>query len=215
MPMSSLCRPRRCTAAVAIAIIATSFSIAAVTPAAALPSLTYDAPVITAAAGSTVALGATLGIPVGDPGLTTDAFGSDGATLVLGQPLDIEGTFFGTPAYLFRQDTQWQAPAQNPLANLSVPSGGSVHLDLGQLVIGADLPAGDYTTDIGVYVQCQLTCVANPFMPPNFADAGLLTIRVTAVPEPSPLVPLALASGTVLLAIRRRSRGSIAMRSPS
>ena len=166
----------------------------------AAPTLTYDSPILAATPGSTVLIGATLSLAPTDNPIHT------GSALSLGQPEDINAFFVGTPAYYFAQNSSWTPPAEDPLADLNVPAGSSVHLDLGSIVLGTALPTGDYTTDIGIYYACTTGfCLASPFFTPSFADAGLLTIDVTEAPEPATLL-LLIAGLLGLATIRRKAQ---------
>ena len=111
----------------------------------AAPTLTYDSPILAAIPGSTVFIGATLSLAPTDNPIHA------GSALFLGQPEDINADLFGTPAYYFARNSSWTPPAEDPLADLNVPAGSSVHLDLGSIALGTALPPGDYTTDIGIY----------------------------------------------------------------
>lgn len=174
-------------------------------------TLTYDHPVLNGIPGNTLPVGGTL---TSDGPIITDENGANvihlpdgssfvGYQLLLGQPLDIDSFLFGSPAYFFALNTTWTPPTENPLANLDIPSGDPVHLDLGSIILGSALPSGTYTTDIGVYSACVFSiCDGNPFELPNFADAGLLTINVAGVPEPPSL--LLMAAGLLALGAARR-----------
>ena len=166
----------------------------------AAPTLTYDLPILAAIPGSTVFIGATLSLAPTDNPIHA------GSALFLGQPEDINADLFGTPAYYFARNSSWTPPAEDPLADLNVPAGSSVHLDLGSIALGTALPPGDYTTDIGIYESCTIFCLVFPFSPPNFADAGLLAIDVTEAPEPATL--LLLITGLLGLATIRRKAQS-------
>ena len=167
----------------------------------AAPTLTYNSPIVAATPGSTVLIGAILSLAPTDNPIHT------GSGLSLGQREDINAFFVGTPAYYFAQNSSWTPPAEDPLADLNVPAGSSVHLDFGSIVLGTALPPGDYTTDIGIYYACTTDfCLASPFFTPSFADAGLLTIDVTEAPEPATL--LLLTAGLLWLATIRRKAQS-------
>lgn len=154
--------------------------------------------------GSTVNLGATLSLALTDSPIITDQNGANTVTLpdgwtfvdyqlVVGQALDIDAYFFGTPANAFFNNSTWVAPIDNPVANLDLQPGNSIHLDLGSIILGPGLPPGTYTTDIGVYSACVASfCLYNPFEFPNFADAGPLTINVVGVPEPATMLLLSV-----------------------
>jgi hypothetical protein len=138
-----------------------------------------------------VDIGATL--TVGSFGLTTDSSGiqiaSAGGTIIyfgrldFVQPLDL--TFYGTPASFFSQHTEFVPGNHSQLENLNLDPRSSLHLDLGYIVADAGLPAGSYTTDIGINQECSADdCDLSPFAPPSFADAGTLSVNVAAIPEP-------------------------------
>ena len=176
----------------------------AVSPVSAAPTLTYDLAVLSGAPGSTVLIGATLSLAPTDTPISTDQYGG-GLSIDQQQPLAFLISPAGLPPdYYFFQNTSWTAPSQDPLTDLNVPAGGSVHLDLGSIVLGTALPLGDYTTDIGIYSSSDcpdlppgesgvVICdIIYPYVsPPDFADAGLLTIVVTEVPEPAAVLLLA------------------------
>jgi hypothetical protein len=86
-----------------------------------------------------------------------------------------------------------------------VQPGNSVHLDLGGIILGTALPPGNYTTDVGVYSACVATfCLVSTGVPPDFADAGVLTITVTDVSEPA--TTFLLGSGLIGLLAGNRSK---------
>ena len=107
------------------------------------------------------------------------------------------------PSVVFTNNSVWTAPAVNPVANLTVEPGMSVDLELGTITLGPDLPAGTYTTDIGVYNQCTAFCFFFPFALPTYADAGPLTIVISA---PEPASGVLLLSGMAMRAGRRYRR---------
>ena len=189
----------------------------ATTAAHATPNLTYDTPVITAAPGQTVTIFATFSLGTTDAAITTDASGvvqlgyAYGALNYLIFPYEQQFTLF-FPGSIFQSDSFWQPSLPNPLANISLRPGQSIDLDLGTLTLSADLPAGTYTTDIGVAEGCPapypgstISCQRNYNAPPDY-NAGPLTFRV-GVPEPATLPTLIV--GAVAIALVRRRKSSI------
>lgn len=155
--------------------------------------LSYDRAIVSLTPGGVVDIGATL--TVGSFSLTTDSSGDqiastggiiiDFGRLDFVQQLDVDSLFYGTPAFFFSQHTEFVPGNHGQLENLNLDPGSSLHLDLGHIVADAGLPAGIYTTDIGVNQECSVTiCDISPFDPPSFADGGTLTIDVAPIPEP-------------------------------
>lgn len=176
-------------------------------------TLTYDTPTVTVTVGQSVDVGVTLTLDAG-VGLSTDATGSASFSTIDGLGNPQTGTitysvyqqsflgFFGTPAGYFSSDTSFMAAVPNPLANLTLLPGGSVHLVPGTITTLAGLPIGTYTTDIGIVESCiSGSCFFLVFAPPNYADAGTLTLNV--MPEPLTLALLPGAFATLAL-LRRR-----------
>ena len=95
------------------------------------PVLTYDDPVVQLAPGQSVDIGATLN--VGSAGLMTDQDGTEFVsvpgfvtyfgTLNFIQPLDLNGFFAGTPAYLFAIHTSFVPGDHSQLENLNLAPG--------------------------------------------------------------------------------------------
>ena len=203
----SYATPMTCAIAAGMALAAHAGHAAYVAPA-----LSYDSPTVLLAPGGSVDIGSTL--MVGSTGLTTDGSGVQtvtvgGVTMAFGgldfaQQLDVNSLFIGAPAYNFAQHTQFVPGSQGQLENLNLNPGSSFHLDLGRIVADPTLPAGSYTTDIGVNQECPLgICDLSPFDPPSFADAGTLTVDVANIPEPAGIAVPALGVLLGLALVRR------------
>lgn len=186
------------------------------------PGLSYDSATVRLTPGGSVDIGATL--TVGSFGLTTDGSGiqtvsNGGITMIFGrldfvQQLDINSLFYGTPAFLFSQNTEFVPGSHSQLENLNLDPGSSLHLDLGHIVADSALPAGSYTTDIGIDQECSgYICDISPFDPPSFADAGALSVDVAAIPEP-PGIALLFAGLLGLFARGSRGRDIKAIKMP-
>lgn len=203
----SYATPMTCAVAAGVALAANAGHAAYVAPA-----LYYDSPTVVLAPGGSVDIGATM--MVGSAGLTTDGYGVQtvtvsGVTVAFGgldfaQQLDINSLFVGTTAYIFAQHAQFVPGSQGQLENLNLNPGSSFHVDLGRIVADPTLPAGNYTTDIGVTQECPLgICDLSPFDLPSFADAGTLTVDVANIPEPAGIAVPALGVLLGLALIRR------------
>jgi hypothetical protein len=177
-------------------------------------TLTYDTPAVQIIAGQSITVGVTLSLSPSEAPLITDGngqqyvVGSASPLLVLSlavyQPETLDSLSLGTPDYFFAQDTSFTTASPNPVANLDVLPGDAVHLVLGTIATLTTLPSGIYTTDIGINAECiSPICLGSPFLPPSYADAGVLTIDV--VPEPTAAVLLLSALGGLTLTRRRCS----------
>jgi hypothetical protein len=205
-------------------------------PALAVPglTLTYDSPTVTVAPGGSVDIGATLTVSNAFGPLNTDASGSfsdPSSTTTLSvaasdlvtcvQNCTSVAMAFGLPF----------VSTPNPLANLHVAAGSSVHIDLGTLTLslfGEPLPGGVYQTDVGIDetvnvdmgdMICGCFTMVTPFAAPDI-DAGPLTIDIgnpivtnfalgpdaVTVPEPAGLGIFAVALAALAM-IRRGGAG--------
>ena len=190
------------------------------------PGLSYDRAIVELTPGASVDISATL--TVGSFGLTTDGSGDqavnvNGITFVFGrldfiEQLDPNSLFYGTPASFFSRYTEFVPGSHSQLENLNLDPFSSLHLDLGHIVDDSALPAGSYTTDIGINQECGGifggVCDISPFGPPSFADAGTLSVYVTAIPEP-PGIALLLLGLLGVLALRGCSHGGNKKSDPS
>jgi hypothetical protein len=195
-------------------------------------SLAYDNPVLNVAPGGSVEIGATLTVEAGS-GLTlnTDANGMWGAIVGLFpmQGAAINIAVCSTSAickaeFPFQMNSIFTPTSPNPLGNLFVPEGQSVHLDLGTIAIDTTMAPGTYTTDIGIGESfdfeggggiCSCSQMVSAYAPPDI-DAGPLTIVVgnddpvtfsaaDRIPEPPATGLLAMAFIGLAIA-RRKSR---------
>jgi hypothetical protein len=182
------------------------------------PELSYDHAIVELAPGASVDIGATL--TIGSSGLTTDGSGDQiasfgGITFVFGrldfiEQWDLNSFIYGTPAFFFSQHTEFVPGSHSQLENLNLDAFSTLHLDLGHIVADSALPAGIYTTDIGINQECGGifggVCDLSPFDPPSFADAGTLSVDVAAIPEP-PGIALLFLGLLGFFAWPSRSRG--------
>jgi hypothetical protein len=181
---------------VSAVVLATLWAILSSPPTTASIVLIYDSTNLQLSPGGSVQIGATLTTSVE---IHTDEDGTWGSLpLFVGQYLPVDAMFSGSAASLLHEFTTFVVTSPNPLANLDMPSASSVHLKLGTLFADPLLPVGLYTTNIGIYSpECFLPlpfpggtgeCNVTPNELPNFANAGDLTLRVSAIPEPSSVV---------------------------
>ena len=193
------------------------FAMALTAQAHAYPTLSYDSPVIEAAPAEVIPITAVLTLGPSDGAISTDMIGASYAdfgegflrlvSLIYVNQVDgfgfyINGVFEGTPGGPF-PGSLWTPPAINPLGNLVLNPGQSIDLNLGTITLDSTIPAGTYSTDIGIYNGCLYTCRAfGPGQLPDYADAGLLTI--TVVPEPASA--MLMLTGLAALVTSRRKR---------
>jgi len=182
--------------------------------------LTYDSPTLQLAPGQSIQIGATLTNTSGSGVFTTDGNGVQTfapffeSTFTVGEQYQVPILIFGQPDPYLVHYSHFVVNAQNPMADLNIADGSSSHLVLGTLTIDPATPAGFFTgsygVDIGIYeaqsFPCSGVCTTlfNPFAPPTI-DAGILSVNVASIPEPSTLALIGLGGG-VMGGWRCRSR---------
>jgi len=173
-------------------------------------ALAYDSPVLEMHPGQSIQLGATLTNTSGSGPLVTtnDATMSDGfstTSYYVADQFQLHFIVIGesNPPYL--SDYSDFSPAlPNPMANLNLADGASIHLNLGTLALDPTIPEGLYTGEyginVGVYANVSFLCpgvcntLADVFAPPT-VNAGILSVNVSPVPVPASMWLLVSALG--------------------
>jgi len=174
--------------------------------------LAYDSPTLQLAPGQSIPIGVSL-TNTSDSGVfITDSNGVQTiaplleSTFTVAEQNQLSVIIVGQPNPYLSNYSQFVVNVPNPMANLNIAAGSSSHLILGTLTIDPNTPTGffmgPYGIDVGIYEALSFPCsgfcttLGDPFAPPTI-DAGILSVNVTAVPEPSTLtlVLVALVAG--------------------
>jgi hypothetical protein len=116
-------------------------------------------------------VGATLTLDADDIPLATDDYGNQYDDSVFPpfmlQALEVWQQqpilFFGSPNSYFHSDPQFTVASPNPVADLTVPAGGSVHLVLGTITTLPVLPAVTYTEPSRGWRCCGAVAFDSPW----------------------------------------------------